>query len=318
MRQAVERFLRRALWPAVLFAVSGCATAPPRIDAPGPAVELRGVPFFAQTEHHCGPAALATVLAAQGLAATPGDLTPLIYVPGREGSLQAEMIAATRRFDRLPLRLDATPESLVGALRAGQPVLLLQNLGLRRWPAWHYAVLVGYEPADGDFILRSGTEQRLTMSARRFLGAWDRAGRWAFAAVVPDRVPDYASVENWLAAAAPFESLGRFDVAERAYHAALERWPQSAPAWQALANTRYAAGDRPAAEAALRQAVQFDPVSVPARNNLANVLLERGCAVAARAQLDALGEVPPSLRDAVVQTRAAVDAMPAIDAVGCP
>lgn len=311
-------FERRALWPAVLFLLSACAGAPPRVDAPPGAIELSAVPFFAQTEHHCGPAALATMLAAQGIAVTPDQLSPLIYIPGREGTLQAEMISATRRYDRLPLRLEPTPEAVIAALHAGQPVLLLQNLGFRRWPAWHYAVAVGYQPEDTTFVLRSGTEQRLTTGLRRFLQAWDRADRWAFVAVGPDQVPPNATKEAWLAAAAPFESLGRTDVAERAYKAALDRWPSSSLAWQGLANTRYAANDKPAAEAALQKAVELDSASVTARNNLASVLLERGCVTAARAQLDAIGEVPAALAKSVAQTRQDVDSMGArADASGC-
>lgn len=277
------------------------------------------VPFFAQTEHHCGPAALATLLSTQGVVVTPDQLSPLIYLPGREGTLQAEMISATRRYDRLPLRLDPTPEAVIAALHAGQPVLLLQNLGFRRWPSWHYAVAVGYEPDEASFILRSGTEQRLTTGLRRFLQTWDRADRWAFVSVEPDLVPANATLDAWLAAAAPFESLGRIDMAERAYKAALERWPSSSLAWQGFANTRYAANDKPAAEAALRKAVELDPASPTARNNLASVLLERGCVTAARAQLDAMGEVPAALAKAVGQTRRDVDSMGSReDAAGCP
>jgi tetratricopeptide (TPR) repeat protein len=315
---------RRALWPAVFLGSSlllgACGLAPVRIEAPGEAVELRDVPFFAQTEHHCGPAALATVLGAHGVAVTPEQLTPLIYVPEREGSLQAEVIAATRRFDRLPLRLPAQPEPMIAALHAGEPVLLLQNLGLRRWPAWHYAVLVGYDPKAGDFVLRSGTEQRQVMGARKFLAAWEQADHWAIVAVEPDVVPGFATEQDWIAAAAPFESLGRTAIAERAYRAAVTRWPASVLAWNGLANARYAGKDLAGAEDALRQAVSLDPGSVPARNNLANVLLERGCVAQARSQieaLDALESIPPNLVEAVRDTRQAVARVTPIDGPGC-
>lgn len=313
---------RRAARPAVFLwlatvLLGGCALAPVRIEAPPESVELRDVPFFPQTEHHCGPAALATLLGAQGLGVTPEQLTPLVYVPGREGSLQAEMIAATRRFDRLPLRLPPRPESLIEALHAGQPVLLLQNLGLRRWPTWHYAVLVGFEPRGGDFVLRSGTEQREVLGARRFLAAWEQADHWALVAAVPDNVPAFATEQDWLAAAAPFESLGRMAIAERAYRAAVTRWPDSALAWQGLATTRYASKDLVGAEDALRHAVSLNPASVPARNNLANVLLERGCAAQARDQLEALGEIPSAFADAIRETRAAVARVAPVDAAGC-
>lgn len=310
--------LRRALWPAVLFGLAGCGLVPLRIEAPAEPVELRDTPFFAQTEHHCGPAALATVLAAQGIAVTPEQLAPLIYTPGREGSLQAEMIAALRRYGRLPLRIAAQPEALIDALHAAYPVLVLQNLGLSRWPTWHYAVVVGYEPDGARFLLRSGTESRRQERARRFVGSWDRAQRWALVAATPDQVPSFATVEHWLAAAAPFESLGKRDVAETAYRAALVRWPDSALAWQALANVRYAANDKPEAERALREALRLAPDSVPARNNLANLLVERGCPRAARAQIEVLSEVPERFRAAVESTQRLIDAGAAADATGCP
>lgn len=306
----VTRHLRRALvGPAVLFLLSGCGLVPLRVEAPPQAVELRDTPFFAQTEYHCGPAALATLLGAQGLSVTPEQLAPLIYTPGREGSFQAEMIAATRRHDRLPLRVEGQPEALVEALHAGYPVLVLQNLGLARWPAWHYAVAVGYEPQAARFVLRSGTELRATPRERSFVDSWSRAERWAFVAAQPDRVPPFASVERWLAAAAPFESLGKLAVAETAYRAALSRWPESALAWQAFANARYAAKDARGAEDALREAVRLDPQSAAARNNLASLLLARGCVRAAREQVGALmaTTIPEALRAAIEDTRRDVE-----------
>lgn len=311
-------FPRRAFGPAVLFLLSGCGLLPLRFEAPAAPVELSDTPFFAQTEQHCGPAALATVLAARGVAVTPAQLAPLMYTPGREGSLQAELIAALRRHDHLPLRLAPTPEALVQALHAGSPVLVLQNLGLARWPAWHYAVVVGYEPDGARFLLRSGTEPRKRERARSFVASWDRAQRWALVAAAPHAVPSFATVEHWLAAAAPFESLGRLTVAETAYRAAIARWPDSALAWQALANVRYAANDPAEAERALGEALRLEPDSVPARNNLANLLLERGCPRAARAQIKALATIPESLRPAIENTRRLIDAATTGDAADCP
>lgn len=309
----------RSLGLAAFVLLAACAVAPPAaFRAPGQAIELAQTPYFAQTEYHCGPAALATVLAAEGLSVTPDALSPLIYLPGRKGSLQAEIVAAARAFDRLPLRLGPDPEDLIAALKAGKPVLVLQNLGLRSWPIWHYAVLIGYEPEHARFLLRSGATRRQTMGAARFLASWDRADNWALVLAAADAVPDFARPGSWLAAAAPFESLGRIGTADRAYRAAVQRWPDSALAWQALANARYAQADRPGAEAALRRAIELDPRAVAARNNLADLLLQRGCPRAARAQLEAVGEIPEPLRKAVMETRAAVDATTAVDAADCP
>src|SRR3990167_1837018 len=60
-------------------------------------MELDEVQFYQQDVYQCGPASLAMVLDAGGVKVTPQELTPQVYLPGREGSLQVEMLAATRR-----------------------------------------------------------------------------------------------------------------------------------------------------------------------------------------------------------------------------
>ena len=86
------------------LALGGCATAPQMaaLERAWPAawpdqVLLGTVPFFAQDDHLCGPAALAMVAQAAGRSVTPQQLTPQVYLPGRQGALQVEMLAATRR-----------------------------------------------------------------------------------------------------------------------------------------------------------------------------------------------------------------------------
>ena len=90
------------------------------------AVELSGTPFFPQEEYQCGPAALATVLNVAGVAAAPDDLVDQVYLPKQHGSLQIELLAATRRADRIPYRFEPTLVALRAELDAGRPVLVLQ------------------------------------------------------------------------------------------------------------------------------------------------------------------------------------------------
>src|SRR5574342_247053 len=86
---------------ALAALATGCGTLPTfgRLQAPADArrVELARVPFFAQEAYQCGPAALAMALGAAGKRVTPEELVAEVYLPGREGSLQVEMLAATRR-----------------------------------------------------------------------------------------------------------------------------------------------------------------------------------------------------------------------------
>ena len=86
----------------LLLSVAGCAALTPAqrqafIDHGLPATAMVDTPFFPQEQHQCGPAALATVLVWSGVHTSPEALTDEVYLPGREGSLQIEMVAATRR-----------------------------------------------------------------------------------------------------------------------------------------------------------------------------------------------------------------------------
>lgn len=280
--------MKRALATFAALALAACA-AVPRLGqyTGGGSVELSSVPFFAQDELQCGPAALATVLDATGAGVTPADLKPQVYIPARGGSLQAELIAATRVYGRVPYVLQPTLDALLAELRAGHPVLILQNLGLDALPTWHYAVLIGYDTASDQLILRSGREPRQQLSLSEFLAFWRGDARWAMVVTTPDRIPATATPEPWIAAAAAFESLHKPALAETAYAAATQRWPQASMAWLALGNARYALGDKSAAAQAYAQAVKLAPTSADALNNYGQALADLGCPASGRAQAQA-------------------------------
>jgi len=269
---------------AVLMTACSSGPALRDLELPIQRVELSSTPFFAQDRYQCGPAALATVLVSDGVEITPDELVSHIYIPERQGSLQAEIIAATRRFDRVPYVLEPSLQDLLAEVASGKPVLVLQNLGIRLVPQWHYAVVIGYDAPADSLLLRSGTNERLSMTRSRFLGTWVRADQWALLAVAPDQPPVTAQVQDWLRSASAFEELGRPEIAAEAYEAATRRWPDQPLAWNALANARYAMADLTAAESALRHSLQLHPSAV-AYNNLAHVLSRRGCAVEAMDQL---------------------------------
>ena len=283
----------------VQVALGACAVGPEHrvLREAGAPVELVQVPFFPQDEYQCGPAALATVLVHSGVDVTPQQLVPQVYIPDRQGSLQAEMLVATRSQGRVPYVLPESLAPMLMELRAGQPVLLLQNLGLDRWPVWHYAVLVGFDPAGEKFLLRSGITRREERGAVPFLASWDRGGRWSMVAVQAGEPPASADVLGWLRAVAPFESMGHLDLAAEGYLAAVARWPEEAIAWTALGNVRYLQRDLLAAEAAYLHALELSPGFRTACNNLVQTLTElaaagqRSCD-GAKACADACGAGP--------------------------
>ena len=235
-------------------------------------VELTNVPFFPQDEYQCGPAALATTLVASGAKVTPEELVPQVYLPERKGSLQVEMLAAARRHGMVSYVLEPSFEALLREIAAGNPVIVLQNLGF--FSGWHYAVAVGYDYPRGQLVLRSGTTERevLPFPAHEFF--WKRSGYWAMVALPPERMPATAEESRWLGAIVAAERVAGGQAV--AYRRFLQRWPANAPAAVALANVHYKAGDLRQAEAVLREAVRHNPDSVIALNNLAQTLSDQG------------------------------------------
>lgn len=277
---------------AVAF-VSGCATAPqskrlatvPPADLPERA-ELTGVAFFPQERYQCGPAALATVLDWQGLGVDPADLVSEVYVPERQGSLQAEMRAAARARGLVAYRLQPELDDVLAEVAAGNPVLVFQNLGLGFAPRWHYAVVIGYDLEARDLVLRSGTIERHVNELSRFERTWARGERWAFVAVPPEQLPATAKPLPWLRAVHELEQTGMLEGARTGYTAAIERWPDQHIGYLGLANAHFAAGGLEPAETALRELLQRQPGRHEAWNNLAHVLAARQCGRQAREAAD--------------------------------
>ena len=226
-----------------------------------------------------------------GREATPETLLPQVYLPARRGSLQAEMLATARRHRLVAYPLAPRLEDLLREIAGGTPVLVLQNLALAWAPQWHYAVAVGYDLEARQILLRSGVTRRLAMSLDTFERTWARSGHWAMLAVAPERLPATAVETTHVAALAALERVAPAE-ARRGYEAALARWPANAAARVGLGNASYALRDLAAAQAAYRQATIAHPDSADAWNNLAQTLLElgsRGEALAAARRAVALG-----------------------------
>ncbi|MBI3547357.1 MAG: PA2778 family cysteine peptidase [Gammaproteobacteria bacterium] len=239
-------------------------------------VELTTVPFFPQEAYQCGPAALATVLNSNGVAITPEELSSEVYLPKRKGSLQLELISATRRQGRIPYVLRPQLESIFAEVSSGNPVLILQNLSFWWYPMWHYAVVVGFDLPHDQLILRSGREQRHLVPIEVFERTWRRGDYWAMVVVPPDRLPFTAEEIPYVQSVAALERLSRWNETSEAYRSALKRWPKSLGAQMGLGNSRYALGDLAGAEKAFHQATQDHPAAGAAFNNLAQTLADQG------------------------------------------
>lgn len=254
------------------------------LDIP-PEVDLVDTPFYPQEAYQCGPAALATILGPAGVEVAPDTLKPLVYLPEREGSLQAEMLVAPAAYGLAGVQVPGRLAALLELLASGYPVLVLQNLGTAALPVWHYAVLVGYDLPRRRVILRSGIRERELVSLNRFEKTWDRAGRWAMLVLPPGILPGPVEPLAYLQAASALERSGQAVAAARLYEAATRRWEDNALAWAGAGNSAYTSGDYVAAERAYRRALalQDNPLVM---NNLAMALAGQGCRAQALAVVD--------------------------------
>lgn len=250
-------------------------------------IELSEVPFFPQAKYQCGPAALATVLNFSGLNVDSETLESAVYLPKREGSLQAELLAASRRYERIPYRIPGTLDALQQELLAGNPVLIMQNLGIDVLPRWHYAVVVGYQAEHNSWVLRSGTKQRSIESAASFWRRWSKAGNWALVTKPAGELAATVEARAALQALADVESMLSAQQAQQAWEAALLRWPEEADLQFATANARRRRGLIADAAALYRQLIKQQPDHLAAHNNYADLLLEAGCPYQAELTLNA-------------------------------
>lgn len=289
----LELNINTRIWSGVLlfaslWVLSACAVAPqtkalferPSMPVKN-AVELTEVPFFPQEKYQCGPAALATVLNYQKIEVSPEALVSAIYVPKRRGSFQLEILAATRQYGQVAYVIDPLLDSLLKEIEAGNPVLVLQNLGFDNYPIWHFSVVIGYDLKTSKILLRSGTTRRWQTTLANFEQTWRRSDYWGVVITNPTHLPATATPSNWLRFAYDLESVGQFNAAETAYQTATAAWPDSKNAWLALTNLYYQQNRNAEALGIFQTIMPTFSTSTEMWNNYAYILQANGCDQAA-------------------------------------
>jgi hypothetical protein len=287
----------------VLLGLAACATPTLPLaalqshwpaDLPARA-QISDLSFIAQEDYQCGPAALAMVAAHAGVQRDMATWVQQVYVPGRQGAFQIELLAASRRNGLPGFVIAPQIEVVLREVAAGHPVLVLQNLAFSWQPVWHFAVVTGYDKKQGRVTLHSGRTENMQMSLITFERTWARADRWAMLALPPTQLPaqlanpltdrlagplsnqqpDTSVADDYVAAVVALERVNPA-AAQTAYTTVLKTWPKHPIALLGAGNTAYALGQWDTAETAYRAAVQIDPHNGDAWNNLAQVLLDQG------------------------------------------
>ncbi|HET9680257.1 MAG TPA: PA2778 family cysteine peptidase [Gammaproteobacteria bacterium] len=262
--------------------MTGCATSGPplanwaavnlRVAKP---IELTNVPFYPQQKYQCGPAALAEMLNWSGVSVTPDTLKDYVYIPGREGSLQAELIAQTRARGRLAIPIHG-PQALLAELQAGHPVLVLQNNGLSWLPQWHYAVVIGYLPKQQAVILRSGTIKRYVLDQDTFNHTWRRGDYWGLLVLPPGELPVSVTPLKYAQSITALAQVNPTANTLLAWQAGYQRWPMHRIVALGFANALYAQQKFALTEQVLNALVMHYPNDGVIWNNLAMALAQQG------------------------------------------
>ncbi len=196
------------------------------------------------------------------------------------------MIAAVRRYGLVPYDPGDDLQSILDQLNHGQPVLVFLNLGLKAFPIWHYAVVIGYDPGLDTVIMRSGTDYRLLMPRKKFLSAWLKSDNWSLTVLPAGELPAAIDVGRYIRSIIALESVDQWRVAELSYSAVLKQWPTNILARFGLANTMLAQGRLDEAVAQYKEVLKLDAKHKQTRNNLADTLLRLGRCEEAYATLE--------------------------------
>jgi tetratricopeptide (TPR) repeat protein len=169
-------------------------------------------------------------------------------------------------------------------------------------------------------VLRSGARRRVSMSAHRFVRAWEPGGRWGLVVLRPGELPAADDADGYLRAVAAKEAVAGPAGLVEAYQAAVLRWPQSALARFGLANALRAEGQVEAAVAHYRALLNASPDDAAALNNLADALNALGCREQALQTIErALASMPEPdpRREVALQTKQEILSAPATGGEVC-
>jgi ABC-type bacteriocin/lantibiotic exporter with double-glycine peptidase domain len=168
------------------FLIWGCSAPPPAFPpavGAGPAAATRvlaGVPFLPQEEDTCGPSSLAMLLRFHGKDASTRELVEETRTAGLRGTLITDLAAAARRRG-LPAEVTALDmPGLRRRILAGEPAVLLVDLGAWAWSRPHYLVAFGVTPEG--VVAHSGRREGAVIPYDALDAQWARMGRLAIVA----------------------------------------------------------------------------------------------------------------------------------------
>ena len=258
-----------------LLLLSGCATSARQTEAfllaPRNIPEshkIADVHFIGQTDHYCGPATLAMAMNWAGKKLSADELASQVYTPGKKGTLQQDLISASRRQGMLAIPIQGM-SALLHEIAADHPVIILENLAFSWYPQWHYALVFGYDLSRSEVIMHSGSRAAKHWGMRKFERSWIYSDFWGLVVLPPTQLSATADDLAHNEAAAGLEQVGKLEEASTVYQNILKRWPGSLPALIGLGNIAFLKQNYLGAIQFLLEATKLHPKSSAAWHNLA-------------------------------------------------
>ncbi len=187
---------------------------------------IQSVPFIPQEQFYCGPTTLSEVFGYYGKSVSPSDIAPKLFIPNKDGSLQLEMVSATRQYGFLPYTERGTLSSVMQFVKDDIPVVVFQNLSIQLLPQWHYAVVIGFDSEKGTVTLHTGLTPNHEMSLELFERTWGRGNYWYLAPVPPRVTSSQMTPFTYVSAAYDMLKVGDKQQALAFLETASQTWPE--------------------------------------------------------------------------------------------
>ena len=312
--------LRQAcLLAGLLILLTGCQTPPQtKLLLAEPSAIARQhlipqVPFYPQQEYFCGPTTLAEVAGFYGLNKDPTTIAPATFIPGRQGTLQIEMAAATRQLGLVAYAQRGTMSQLLSLVAENIPVIVLQNNALAWLPQWHYAVVIGYDLQNKEVILHTGLTEAYRLNFSTFERTWARGNYWLLAMLPPGKSSAQLDPFVYTKASQDLLSTQQVNSGITALKTATSQWPDYWLPYFLLGNYYFSSQPLVAAQW-FEKGLPFAEQEISYLNNYAVLLSEQGCKAKATTLIEAALKISPNdsnLLDSQQQIHAAKKAEPA-------
>jgi len=221
--------------------------------------EVSSIPFVPNDDLYCGPAALSMVLRHLGREAPFDEIAPKLFLPGRQGTLQLDMLSLARTYGVTPYIIDPTITALVEEVSRGRPVVVLENFGFKWRPVWHYSTVTGYDLTEKTVVRKSGIRERSVTPIIVFEHLWKAEGYWGFVLLAPGDVPARPNRDRWFLALSDSERHMSPTDAEKSWRAFISEFPTHGLGHAALGNVDFNGGKFQDAAKKYKDALALEP-----------------------------------------------------------